>query len=120
MLAKPMMQCNRHPELPSGLKRTRADDFLDPLAEFVFCQGSQLYSGRQRSLKGRQVVCPVYGSSQGCLFVGEATLRFEQPLLEGTLIRRKRFIADVKLRSGEEITAHCANPGSMLGCSEPG
>lgn len=48
-------------------------------------------------------------------------MRFEQPLLEGTLIRRyKRFLADVKLRNGDEITAHCANPGSMMGCSEPG
>ncbi|RYF02845.1 MAG: DNA/RNA nuclease SfsA [Deltaproteobacteria bacterium] len=48
-------------------------------------------------------------------------MRFDQPLLEGTLVRRyKRFLADVKLRSGEEITAHCANPGSLLGCAEPG
>jgi sugar fermentation stimulation protein A len=48
-------------------------------------------------------------------------LRFDQPLLEGTLIRRhKRFLADVKLRTGEEITAHCANPGSLMGCAEPG
>lgn len=48
-------------------------------------------------------------------------MRYEQPLLEGTLIRRyKRFLADIKLRTGEEVTAHCANPGSMMGCSEPG
>jgi sugar fermentation stimulation protein A len=48
-------------------------------------------------------------------------VRFDQPLIEGTLIRRyKRFLADVKLRNGDEITAHCANPGSMMGCSEPG
>ena len=48
-------------------------------------------------------------------------MRFEEPLLEGTLIRRyKRFLADIKLRNGDEITAHCANPGSMMGCSEPG
>lgn len=48
-------------------------------------------------------------------------MRFEQPLIEGTLIRRyNKFLADVKLRNGDEITAHCANPGSMTGCSEPG
>ncbi len=48
-------------------------------------------------------------------------MRFEQPLIEGILVRRyKRFLADVRLRNGENITAHCANPGSMLGCCEPG
>jgi len=48
-------------------------------------------------------------------------VRFEQPLLEGTLLRRhKRFLADVRLDNGEEVTAHCANPGSMQGVSEPG
>jgi sugar fermentation stimulation protein A len=48
-------------------------------------------------------------------------VRFEQPLIEGTLVRRyKRFLADVKLTNGQEVTVHCANPGSMTGCSEPG
>ena len=43
------------------------------------------------------------------------------PLVTGTLIKRyKRFLADVKLDSGEEITAHVANPGSMMGLNEPG
>ncbi|UCF56183.1 MAG: DNA/RNA nuclease SfsA, partial [Deltaproteobacteria bacterium] len=28
--------------------------------------------------------------------------------------------ADVKLRNGHVVTAHCPNSGSMLGCSEPG
>jgi len=42
------------------------------------------------------------------------------PLITGTLIKRyKRFLADVKLDSGEEITAHVANPGSMKGVSSP-
>ncbi len=48
-------------------------------------------------------------------------MRFPTPLIRGKLIKRyKRFLADVKLDSGEEITVHCANPGSMLGLSEPG
>ncbi len=46
---------------------------------------------------------------------------FPAPLIRGQLIKRyKRFLADVKLDSGEEITAHCANPGAMLGLAEPG
>jgi len=48
-------------------------------------------------------------------------MRFQSPLLPGTLIKRyKRFLADVRLDSGKEVTAHCANPGSMLGLAEPG
>jgi sugar fermentation stimulation protein A len=43
------------------------------------------------------------------------------PLLEGTLVKRyKRFLADVALPSGETITVHCPNSGSMLRCSAPG
>ncbi|UCF83793.1 MAG: DNA/RNA nuclease SfsA [Desulfobacteraceae bacterium] len=42
-------------------------------------------------------------------------------LIRGTLIKRyKRFMADVKLRNGHVVTAHCPNSGSMLECSEPG
>ncbi len=38
-----------------------------------------------------------------------------------TLIKRyKRFIADVRLKNDEVVSAHCPNSGSMLGCSEPG
>ena len=42
-------------------------------------------------------------------------------LIAGTLIRRyKRFIADIRLATGETVTAHCPNSGSMAGCSQPG
>jgi sugar fermentation stimulation protein A len=48
-------------------------------------------------------------------------MKFAGPLQPGTLLRRyKRFLADVRLDSGAELTVHCANPGSMLGCAEPG
>ncbi len=49
-------------------------------------------------------------------------MQFSAPLVSGRLVKRyKRFLADVVLDdSGEEITAHCANPGSMLGLKEPG
>lgn len=46
---------------------------------------------------------------------------FEQPLVEGRLVRRyKRFLADVTLPGGEEVVAHCANPGSMRTCMTEG
>lgn len=48
-------------------------------------------------------------------------MEFSSRLIPGVLIRRyKRFLADIRLRNGRIVTAHCANTGSMLGCSDPG
>ena len=48
-------------------------------------------------------------------------MKFKSPLLKGTLVKRyKRFFADVVLESGETVTAHCANSGSMLSVKPEG
>lgn len=48
-------------------------------------------------------------------------MKFPDPLVRGTLIRRyKRFLADIEMADGATIIAHVANPGSMIGLTEPG
>lgn len=48
-------------------------------------------------------------------------VKYSERLTTGKLIRRyKRFLTDIVLDSGEEITAHLPNTGSMLSTKDPG
>ena len=48
-------------------------------------------------------------------------MKFATPLISGTLVQRyKRFLCDVRLDTGEAITATCPNTGSMMGLTAPG
>ncbi|MBR9909533.1 MAG: DNA/RNA nuclease SfsA [Gammaproteobacteria bacterium] len=48
-------------------------------------------------------------------------MKFSAPLQQGTFLRRyKRFLVDVGLPGGEEITIHCPNTGSMRACLAEG
>ncbi len=48
-------------------------------------------------------------------------MHFPTDLIPGHLVLRyKRFLADIELETGELITAHCPNPGAMLGLKQPG
>src|SRR5262249_5635067 len=65
---------------------------------------------------------PGCGRARGRRGDGQGDLmRFAAPLIPATLKRRyKRFLADVVMPGGEEITVHGANPGAMTGLAEPG
>ena len=48
-------------------------------------------------------------------------MKFSRPLVRSTLVKRyKRFLSDHEQDDGTIVTAHCANPGAMLGLTEPG
>ena len=44
-----------------------------------------------------------------------------QPMARGVIVQRyKRFFVDMVLDDGRAVTAHCPNPGAMLGVKDPG
>lgn len=48
-------------------------------------------------------------------------MRYKEKLIPGTFVKRyKRFFADMELDTGEIVSAHCPNTGSMKTCSAPG
>ncbi|MEE2757461.1 MAG: DNA/RNA nuclease SfsA [Myxococcota bacterium] len=48
-------------------------------------------------------------------------MKINRPLIRGRFVRRyKRFFADIELESGDILTVHCPNSGSMKGCAIEG
>ena len=68
----------------------------------------------------RHKILDLYAGSRYPFIMTELLIQWPD-LTKATLIRRyKRFMVDVQLESGEVITAHCPNSGSMRSCLEPG
>lgn len=48
-------------------------------------------------------------------------MKFPEKLQTAVLLRRyKRFLADIELPDGSQMTIHCPNTGSMKNCQQPG
>ena len=48
-------------------------------------------------------------------------MKWPESLITGRFVKRyKRFFVDCRLENGQEVTAHCANTGSMRTCLCPG
>ena len=48
-------------------------------------------------------------------------MQFRSKLIKAILVRRyKRFLAEIILNTGQHVTAHCPNPGSMINLIEAG
>src|ERR1041384_2145576 len=64
---------------------------------------------------------PAYSCNVTNGFSSMPGMSSEVKCISSILVQRyKRFLADVRLSTGEIVTAHCTNTGSMLGCNEPG
>jgi len=60
---------------------------------------------------------PIQGAGKKSSNIRRTNLELPRPLLQGRLLQRyKRFLADIRLDTGEMITAVCPNSGCMLGC----